>query len=178
MERVGLDLEMTTEEKEDPQACQEDYQYRDVKSCHQRPYPEGYFDTTHYSNHQPFYEMRYDGTGEPFDNILEMRAAKIRNLLSTNAFKVVKELWILQYEELLRGGTAELIREIEGMTGVKAQCSASPPQDRKGRRIGKKLVEHMMKKLDWEAEALVGYRKTGLRRPKTNSTIYYKKISE
>ena len=93
MERFGLDLEMSESgiEKRDGMVCQENFVYRDLISCHTRPYPKGFFNKLRYSQHQPFYEMRNDGSGEPFDNILELRAAKIRNFLDTRMYKVVED---------------------------------------------------------------------------------------
>jgi len=165
MNRVGKDLEMSDEEKMSPTACQERFMYKDLISCHLYPYPEGTFNKTHYSEHQPFYEMRYDGSGEPFKDILEMRAAKIRNFLSTKYFHGVDKLWILQYETLVESGTSDLIEKIEKLTGAKSLCVPSPPQlERKKRGVDRHLMDYLMNNLDWDAENLVGYHKTGLRK--------------
>lgn len=167
MDRVGKDLEMTEEEILKTDACQENFMYRDLISCHVRPYRKGTFNKTHYSEHQPFYEMRYDESGEPFDSILEMRAAKIRNFLSTKHFLGVTEFWMLQYEVLVNAGTLDLIEKIEAFTGTKSHCDSSPPQGhRKKRGINPDLVEYLMKNLDWEAENMVGYYKSGMKNPK------------
>ena len=176
MDRAGLDLEMSEEEKKNPKACQEAFLYRDIVSCHLRPYhpDHHHFDKTYFSNHQPFYEMRYDGSGEPFDNILEMRAAKNRNFLSTKDFRFVKELWIVHYEEMLSEGTEELIQNIEDATGIKSSCEASPPQDRKRRPIHGDEMEYLMDHLDWNAERVIGYTQTGMTKATGNSTIYKK----
>ncbi len=164
MKRVGKDLEMTDLEKE--QGCQEYFNFHDLISCHVRPYPDGTFNKTHYSEHQPFYEMRNDGSGKPFDNILEMRAAKIRNFLSTKDFEGVTDFWIQQYEVLVSLGTDNLIRKIEDLTGAHPTCEPSPPQkERKRRRIDPELLNYLMDHLDWEAENLVGYHKSGVRKP-------------
>lgn len=177
MERVGFDLNMTEDEKNDPKACQEDFMYRDIISCHVRPYPKGSFEKTYMSNHQPFYEMRNDGSGDPFKNILEMRAAKNLNFLSVKDYRAVKELWLIQYEALSEGGTAEVIRDIEKMTGATAKCRAYPPQNRKRRNISKDEIKYIEEHVSWEAENAIGYSKTGLRKPKHNSTIYRKIVS-
>ena len=166
MQRVGKDLDMTEQEKSKKNACQEYFNFRDLISCHVRPYPKGTFNKTHYSEHQPFYEMRYDGTGEPFDNILQMRAAKIRNFLSTRDFMGVTHFWIQQYEALVASGTKTLIENIEGLTGAHARCKPSPPQkQRKRRRIDPNLLNYLIANLDWKAENLVGYHKSGTKKP-------------
>ena len=177
MERVGLDLELTEEDKHDPDACQERFMYRDIISCHTRPYPKGFFQKTYMSNHQPFYEMKNDASGNPFENILALRTAKILNFLSVKDYIAVKELWVIQYEALLEQGTIGLIREIEELTGVTAKCKSYLPQTRKRRNIGVEEMTYLTEHIDWDVEKLVGYRKTGLRKPKNNSTIYRKMLS-
>jgi len=109
MDRVGYDLEVTEQQKQDPYFCQDFFMYKDIVTCHVRPYPKGYFNKTRFSEHQPLYEMRPDGSGKPFGNILELRSAKILNFLQTKFYKGVKEFWILRYEDLLRYGTKDLI---------------------------------------------------------------------
>lgn len=166
MRRVGKDLEMTEAEKLSINACQENFTYRDLISCNHKPYPEGTFNKTHYSEHQPFYEMKYDGSGEPFDNLLEMRAAKIRNFLSTKHFAGVEDFWILQYEVLVALGTTELIQKIKDLTGAQSYCEPNPAQQtRKRRGVKPELMEYLMDNLDWKAENMVGYHKSGMRKP-------------
>lgn len=166
MNRVGKDLNLTEEEKLNESTCQEDFMFRDLVSCHLKPYPEGTFNKTHYSEHQPFYEMKYDGSGEPFDNILDMRAAKIRNFLSTKEYVGVNKFWTIQYEALVASGTQHIIQEIESLTGETARCDPSPPQtNRKRRKIKPGLMQYLMINLDWEAENLVGYTKRGVKKP-------------
>ena len=87
--------------------------------------------TLRYSEHQPFYEMRNDGSGRPYDNIMEMRTDKIRNFLSVANYKGVADLWVLQYEYLVLKGTQHLIDRIEEWTGIPPRCQAKPPQLRK-----------------------------------------------
>jgi len=157
MERVFLDLNVTEEEKEDPNSCQEHFLYRDIISCLQRPYPFGYFSKTRYSEHQPFYEMRNDGSGKPYNNVLELRAAKIRNFLETKNYAGVNEHWTVQYEELLEHGTNSIIKKLEQLTGATSVCKPSPPQQRKRRVIDQDMFVHLDQHLDWEAENMVGY---------------------
>ncbi len=172
MERVGSDLTLNETIKSLPYGCQESFSYHSIISCDVRPYPKDFFNKTHYSEHQPFYEMKNDGSGEPYSNILDMRAAKIHNFLSTQFYDAVTELWILQYEEVVRKGTEEIILKIEEITGTKASCTANPPQNRKHRNIDRGLMEYLVNNVDWEAEELVGYSRKGIRESRDNSTIY------
>ena len=159
MERFGLDLEMSESgiEKRDGMVCQENFVYRDLISCHTRPYPKGFFNKLRYSQHQPFYEMRNDGSGEPFDNILELRAAKIRNFLDTRMYKGVEDLWTLSYEDLLNNGTSVIISRLEEIIGARSTCMPIPKQQRKKRNISPGLFEHLMHNLDWKSKNMVGY---------------------
>lgn len=112
-----------------------------------------------FSGHKPIYELRQDGSGEPFANILEMRAAKIRNFLETKEYNWVVDSIPVQYEQLLSEGTDFLLKVIEEKTGLKRECEAIPPQTRKKRKLKKELIEYLTKNVDWDAEKLVGYSK-------------------
>lgn len=173
MERVGLDLDIDKKAKNQA-PCQEEFPYKDIVSCYTRPYPDGYFKKTYFSEHQPFYEMRNDGSGKPYESILQLRSAKIRNFLSVSSYKGVAELWILQYEKMVRYGTRELIKEIESVTGITAQCIPSPAQNRHNRIIDSDMMSYVEKKLDWTVEALIGYEKhqEPSIAPFNNTTIY------
>jgi hypothetical protein len=120
--------------------------------------------------------MRNDGSGKPFGNILELRSAKNRNFLSTIDYYFVKELWIVRYEDMLRGGTSELIRDIVAASGdgIRAKCAPSPPQRRQKRSIGSDEMKYLLEHVDWQSEMDIGYTRAGMRKAKNNSTIYRK----
>mmetsp|Transcript_10235 Transcript_10235/g.30228 ORF Transcript_10235/g.30228 Transcript_10235/m.30228 type:complete len:386 (-) Transcript_10235:89-1246(-) len=161
MERVGKDLDMKESEKVG-RVCQEDFYYNDVVTCNQRPYPDGYWNANHkhrYSEHQPFYEMRNDGSGEPYDNVLDLRAAKIYNFLAVTEFPWVEDMWVIRYESLLAEGTEALLKAVEKATGTKAKCKAAESQNRRKRKIDKKMKEWLKEHVDWKAERLIGYQK-------------------
>lgn len=160
MERVGLDLEM---KNTTGRVCQENFHYHEVISCNAEPFPEGYFKEKqkYLSRHQPCYEMRNDGSGQPYSSILEMRSDKIRNFMEVKRFEGVHALWTVQYEYFLKRGTEALIRKIEKETGVEAKCSMYPPQNRPVRKIEKSLIRYLDAHLDWDTEKLVGYSKKG-----------------
>ena len=157
MERVGKDLNVTEEQKKDPLFCQEGFLYNDVVSCHRKPYLKDEHKKPFFSSDKPFYEMRPDGSGEPFDNILEMRAAKISNMLEAKDFAGVYDYWILKYEDLLQFGTAELVKQVEKMTGVKTNCTAFPKQQKSPRPLQPGMSEYLTENVDWDTERLVGY---------------------
>ena len=149
--RIGLDLELKGDEM-----CQHHFQYKDIISCIHRPEPERPVDNRH-SLDKPLYEMRNDGSGIPYDNITELRSDKIRNILEIRDFPGVADLWILQYEYMLAHGTQQLLDHIEEWTGVKAKCSAFPPQNRPQRGLTTEEIRYINDHLNWTMEAAIGF---------------------
>lgn len=168
MERVGHDLEIkginvtniAPADIKPDFLCQEKFQYHQVNSCIKNPFPEGYFGRKrHWSEQQPTYEMHYD-TGEPYNNILELRADKIINLLSTAEYRFVQDYLLVNYEELVRKGTDYVIRHIEEKTGVKALCEPYPARKNHApRSLDPKFVKWISDHMDWDVENLIGYKK-------------------
>jgi len=153
MERIGTDRWDNLTEP-----CQEHFAYKDIISCATEPLPhEAYKGSIPYSSHQPFYEMRNDGSGKPYKNIMEMRADKIRNFLTVVDYPGVADMWVMQYEYLLAKGTKEMIDQVAEWTGIKPKCDPYPPQQRESRRVQKEMAEYIRDNLDWDAEALIGY---------------------
>jgi hypothetical protein len=156
MERYGADLLLNGDE-----VCQEDFLYRDIVSCVEDPLPEdSYKHTLRYSENQPFYEMRDDGSGLPYDNIMEMRTDKIRNFMNTIHYPGVSDVWTLQYEYLVSMGTQHLLDRITEWTGVKPTCDAIPAQVRKpkgSRMIRADFASHIRQNLNWTVENWIGY---------------------
>jgi len=51
-----------------------------------------------------------------------------------------------------------LIQHISEITGVEPKCNPSLPQNRETRPLTNSYIRWMTKYMDWEAEALVGYK--------------------
>ena len=159
MERTGGDLDLANVTG---RICQEGFHYHEVVSCLKRPLPDEYWEARNhsYSERQPFYELRLDGSGEPYENVLALRAAKIRNFLSTAEYDKVSALWILRYEDLIKQGTSKLIKKLEAATGTSARCIPFEAQgDRHRRQLDMGMIKWLMEHVDWEAESLIGYHK-------------------
>ena len=156
--RTGEDLKIVDKNNT---ICQEDFKYNDIVSCVVEPLPHSAYPyTIRYSEHQPFYEMRNDGSGLPYDNIMEMRTDKISNFLTVANYKGIADLWVLQYEYLLLKGTQHLIDRIEKWTGIQPQCQAIPPQVRKpkaSRVLDPDMAQYIRKHLNWTVEGWIGY---------------------
>lgn len=156
MERVGTDRWPNQ-----TKPCQQHFEWKDLISCQIYPMPKEDFvkkyGKTLYSSHQPFYEMRNDGSGKPYDNIMEMRTDKIRNFLTVKDYEGVADQWIMQYEYLVTKGTKSMIDQIAEVTGVQPKCKPYPAQQRKSRPIDKKMAEFIKQNLNWTVEAMIGY---------------------
>lgn len=103
------------------------------------------------------YEMRNDGSGLPYNNILELRRDKIRNFLEIRNFEGVLGFEAVRYEDLVTQGTSELILRLEKALDTKAQCNPHPPGRLSSRKIAPEFEEYLEKNVDWATEALVGY---------------------
>ena len=154
MERIGTD-KLGPNNQTEP--CQEHFDFKDIISCAKEPVPKSKYNKIHYSEHQPFYEMRNDGSGKPYKNIMEMRSDKIRNFLEVREYEGVADVWVVQYEYLLTKGTADMINQIADWTGIEPKCKTYPPQQRHNRPLEKEMAIYIKDHLDWEAEALIGY---------------------
>lgn len=166
MERIGADLNITNETA----TCQQGFRYNEINSCTKQPLPpEAYNGYFYCSRHEPFYELQQDGSGKPFENIMQMRAAKIRNFLETSDYPMVVDFMSVQYEQLLAQGTKRLLKKISKLTGVPYKCDPFAIQHRPQRELSPDFVEYVTEHVDWNAEELIGYdsRRTQHLSPKT-----------
>ena len=104
-----------------------------------------------------FYELRHDGSGQPYDSILELRRDKIRNFLQVADVSSVRQMFAVQYDEMVTEGTDLLLSHLEAALGVKAKCvpyhgNASPKQP-----LDADFIEYMREHIDWDTEALIGF---------------------
>ena len=151
MERVG------TDRYDNHTICQEHFEWKDIVSCSVEPLPKSSYPKLQYSNHQPFYEMRNDGSGKPYPNIMELRTDKIRNFLSVRDYEGIADVWAVQYEYLLTKGTQELIDQVAEWTGITPQCKTFGPQQRRNRPVEKDMADFIKANLNWTVESWIGY---------------------
>jgi len=161
-ERMGTDLWPNRTEHPTKTVCQQHFLYRDIVSCDLEPLPHSYYDhKIRYSEHQPFYELRNDGSGEAYDNILEMRTDKIRNFLSVADYEGVTDVWVVQYEYLVHKGTQHFLNRMAEWTGVEPKCEPKPPQIRtpkKSRILEPEFARHIREHLNWTVEGWIGFK--------------------
>jgi hypothetical protein len=152
MERIGTDRWPNQTEP-----CQQYFEWKDLVSCQRVPIPKEEYKKLEYSNHQPFYEMRNDGSGKPYKNIMKMRTDKIRNFLTVKDYEGVIDAWTVQYEYLLTKGTKAMIDRVAALTGIEPKCKPYPAQNRKSRAIPADMADYISKNLNWTVEGWVGY---------------------
>jgi len=156
MERIGTDLNITS----NTTRCHQDFLYNQIFSCSKEPLPREAYNGSHpfhMSRHQPFYELKQDGSGMPFESILELRAAKIYNFLETKDYPDVGDAWPVQYEALVAKGTKDMLDKISEITGVPYTCDPFPVQNRATRELPDDFVKYVTEHVDWTAEKLIGY---------------------
>ena len=109
----------------------------------------------------PLYELQRDGSRRPFRNILDLRAAKIRNFVNMTNYHNVYHLEVINYEDMVVHGTARLIQRLENIMGVQADCQPTPKANTSLSHYDhvRDYVKHLNDHLDWSAESLIGYKK-------------------
>jgi hypothetical protein len=156
MPRYGIDLTNTNTSH---RICQEDFYWDEVIPCQERI-------KVGKPNIRPIYELQQDGSGLPYDSVLDLRRDKIRNFLSISDFADVSYFQAVRYEDMVEWGTAGLIRQLEEVLGVKATCQPFEPQKLRHRKVDPEYIKWMNQHVDWETEALIGYEKR--QPPKSN----------
>lgn len=154
MERVGNDRWPNQTEP-----CQQFFEWKDIISCQRYPIAKEEIGEHRFSNHQPFYEMRNDGSGKPYENIMELRTDKIRNFQTVKDYEGVSAVLTMQYEYLLSKGTQEMLDQISELTGIEPNCKPYPAQNRAARSLSPDMKAYIDKHLNWTVEGWIGYHK-------------------
>lgn len=155
MPRWGIDLEIPNELKDKP-ICGQSFTFNETIPCHPDIFRTGkdIFPTP------PHYELRHDGSGIPYESIIHLRRDKILNFLNISNYEGISDLWDVQYEEFVDNGTDDILRRIENVTGLKAQCKPIPAQVYKKRKdLDPEFVQWMNQNVDWDVEKKIGYQK-------------------
>ena len=149
------------------EVCREGFAYHQVVPCRFDNSTSIQVPLQRLRGFEPIYELRRDGSGQPFRNILELRAEKIVNFLLE--LPVVVDLGgflAVRYEDLLREGTGPMLQQVATMVGrtskngaLPGTCQAGPPQPE---RLGKRLVDpefrdYILSHVEPGPEKLLGY---------------------
>jgi hypothetical protein len=164
--RSQLDAQLKKQQNKHPEQetmCQENFAFNEVIPCQ--------MDNVSYAipperlrGMSPLYELRRDGSGKPYDHLLELRSDKIVNfalqlpmLFSLGGFLVVR------YEDLLQKGSNNMLKTVAGIVGMNDlpdECHSSKPQPERLRQryIPTGLQDWVEEHLDKDREKLLGYR--------------------
>lgn len=104
------------------------------------------------------YELKHDESHRAYGSVIELRTAKIRNFLQVPEFHGVRAFFPERYEALSLRGTADLLKQVEEVTGLKANCR---PFEGAGvvkhKDVDPEYTRWMNKYHDWNVEAMIGY---------------------
>jgi hypothetical protein len=157
MERGKNDKQLIDEKQTQNTSCMHRFEFNEVIPCSRG-------DRNMYGDYhgKPVgitYELNNDGSGEIYNSILELRRDKIHNFLNVQRYEGVAALIPVQFEYMVTRGTAELIEEIERVTGVRAHSSCKPTlaRERSAKVLDTEFVDWMDEHVDWETESLIGY---------------------
>jgi hypothetical protein len=139
--------------------CQQDFEVNQVISC--LPTTEG----EAYDN--PIYELKRDGSGDPFASILELRAEKFRNHIH-QVSQWVDSLTIVKYEDLVADtkdsaknsvpGIFDVMQAVASQSDLTWSCSfRKAPAAGSEETLPPDFVSYINENVDWDAEALFGY---------------------
>ena len=135
------------------QVCQEYFTYQQVVPCVERVN----------TNENPVYELKRDGSAEPYDSILDLRADKITNFLNEVGPNVENHT-LVRYEDLVQGvdgkkGMEQVIWQIEQWTGETASCEAAwlDSDGTDPKTLQKDDYDAVNQHAHWDVETSIGY---------------------
>lgn len=149
--------------------CQLGYSYKEIVPClreKQKPLRDpNEKRRTDFSGWDPQYELRRDGSGQPYDSIIQLRYAKIKNAMAIKNWDWIADVEMIRYESLLEEGTGPLMERLEKILGVKMNCTPSPPAPERlanYANLEPKVIKLINSLTNWDGEALLGYEKRPL----------------
>ena len=143
-------------------SCQHDFEYTDVMPCNEQA-----------GGEEATYEMKQDGSGEPFKSVLDMRAAKLQNFVKEIENRV-EGILVVHFEKLEETDEDEVplfksavLDQVEKWVGTGPSCdlilsefviAPDEPENRDGHSgLAPAFIEAINAKTNWTVEALVGY---------------------
>jgi hypothetical protein len=154
--------------------CREHYNMRHVVPCRSDNItaqgPPWNIPENKWRGYEPIYELRRDGSGKPFDDILQLRSDKIVNwVLQMPLILQIGGFMVVRYEDLLKYGNEFLLQQVADIlatnddakgAALPANCEITGPQPA---RIGKRKIpddfrDWINQNVDVERERLLGYR--------------------
>lgn len=161
-EQTALDKEALEKHAISGSICSYDFYFSEVTPCltDESIVPKG----IKYHVHNPVYELKHDGSGEPYQTILELRADKIRHYVDEIYSWKIGGYLAVRYEDLLTDGMGHVFAQLAEILGlpvdVLLKCNIPGPQrDRLHQRKVPQGLRHWVRQnSNIEAETLLGYR--------------------
>ena len=156
MMRPEQDAEM---EGKEGKVCQMDFSFVEVVSCVESLAED--------PTANPIYEMKRDGSGKPFESVLNLRAAKFRSHVEQMQ-EHVQSVHAVKYESLVAATNNSEGKAVPGIfdlletlaSTIHLEWSCPPPKAdtlRSASPFSTDFVKFMNKHVDWTAESLFGY---------------------
>jgi hypothetical protein len=117
--------------------------------------PEIFLRHLQFGMNDPMYEKNQDG--EPFQNLLQLRAMKLKNLLSIPERWELAGIGFIQYENLLGNRLKSLVEQIGRTIGIVDECHVLPHFEKKPYNISVEFIDWITKSTQWDTEKLIGY---------------------
>jgi hypothetical protein len=170
MRRSQLDMQAMQQNATNSEAylkidCQEQFSLDEVIPCQMDEDAYEAIPKERRRGFTPLYELRRDGSGQPFQNILQLRSDKIVNfvLQVPMIYNNLGGFVVVRYDDLLQRGSRFFLEQIARMVGMNelpAECVPADPQpERSGLRVAPEgLRQWVEEHLDKDREKLIGYR--------------------
>lgn len=148
--------------------CQKGYARNTVSPCRANPnyvpkplrsIPKAFLHHLPFDTHNPFYEHN-PIDGRPFENLLQLRAFKVRNFLSLPERWELAGIGFLPYDRLLGDGLKSLTEEIATTLGILDACPSIAHFEKAPYNLTDEFREWITKAVDWDVERLIGYQRS------------------
>lgn len=160
-ERSKHDLQILRDGKQNQVTCRQGFTFNEIVPCQ---FDNATIPESKWRGHEPFYEMRRDNSGKPFEDLLKLRSEKILNfVLEVPLLMRLAGFSAVRYEDLLLRGTRFLMEQIADMMGLQdlpESCKPLPPQPERleHRQIPAGFRSWVEDRLVMDTEHLLGYR--------------------
>lgn len=132
--------------------CDTDHSYVPEKIRH---IPRSFLRNLPFEADEAMYELDIDG--RPFQNIMQLRAAKISNFLNLVHKWNFGGFAGIRYEDIIGDRIAALVQNVESAIQVDNNCPKLKSFYRESYNISNEFQAWVAEKSDWRVEALVGY---------------------
>ena len=108
----------------------------------------------------PCYELKIDGSGTPYESIVDMRRDKLLNHIAVDNWTWIKGFELAHFERMSDSlYVDEFLKRVEKHVGLNATCKNIPVPQWKSKQntVSKEYIDWITDRVDWDVESLVGY---------------------